>query len=262
MKRHAVTAIVAASVLAVGIAFMAHESGHAVAGSLAGGSPTWLTATEVQGDFEGLSPTGFVALGASGSLANALFCFLGWCGLRRKSATAELRLSAWFFFAVNGMLLAMKAIGEPVAGWGDWMTILRPFGTPMPLRIAVAALGAVALVFLVRRSGDDLAKLLPPGESAQRVTEARRVVWIGAVAAGVLALGANVANPVSTTRGLLLGLAAGLGPFFPMIFAARFASRVAPRDDCRPAIAKWPWLGAAGATTAIMWFVFGPGIRL
>jgi len=262
MERQRIAAICASSILAVGIAFMAHESAHVLAGRIAGGSPTVLTAMEVQGDFDSLSPVGFVALGASGFVVNALLCGLGWWGVARKGVTAEFRLTAWFFFAVNGMLLTTKTMLEPLLGWGDWMTILRPLPATTLLRTLFAMLGTAGVILMVRRSGAGLARLVFSGESQQRVTEARRIVLVGAAAAAVLAFGGGVTNPVGAMRGSLLGLGAGVGPFVPLLFGTRFAARTSSRNADRPSSHGGLWLLAAGAITAIMWFAFGPGIYM
>lgn len=262
MRRYGNGIICAMSVLAVGLGMMLHESAHVVAGRLAGGAPTLISTTEVLGDFDSLSPGGFVALGASGSVVNVVLCALGWWALRRGSAGAERRLAAWFFFMVNGMLVTTKMLGESVVGIGDWMTILRSFQARGSLRVAVGVAGAAGLVFMVRRSGAALAGLVPAGEPSERRKEALRIVLIGAAASGLLALGGSAAGPVGTTRGLLLGLGAGLGPFVPALFAVRFVSRTPAAGAAPVAAGGWPWYSAAIATTIVMWFVVGPGIAL
>ena len=262
MERHRIAAICVSSVLAVGIALMAHESAHVLAGRIAGGSPTLLTAMEVQGNFDSLSPVGFVALGASGFVVNALLCGLGWWGVGRKGVTAEFRLTAWFFFAVNGMLLTTKTMLEPLLGWGDWMTILRPLPATTFLRALFAMLGTAGVILMVRRSGAALATLVFSGELQQRVAEARRIVLVGAAAAAILVLNGGVANPMGATRGVLLGLGAGVGPFVPLIFGTRFAARSPSRNADQPSTHRGLWLLAAGAITGGMWFAFGPGIDL
>ena len=262
MQRHSAVAICASSVLAVGFAILTHQLAHVLAGWLGGGAPTLITATEVRGDFRSLGPAGYVALGASGSLVNVLFCGLGWWVQGRRSITAECRLSAWFFFAVNGMLVTTKMLGEAVAGFGDWMMILRPLPSTTYPRVLVAMLGIVGVFVMVRRAGVTLARLVPSGEPPQRATEARRLVLVGALASGILALGAGVANPIGTTRGILLALGAGLGPFLPLLFAARIVRRTATSHADAVATGTWPWFLAAGAMTLVTWFVFGPGIEL
>lgn len=221
-----------------------------------------LTATEVLGDFSMLTPAGFVALGASGFAVNVLFCGLGWWALGRKSATTEFRLTAWFFFAVHGLLLATSTVLQPVLGWGDWMTILRPHLATATVRISVALLGAAVMIVMVRRSGASLATVVRSREPSQRVKEARQIVLVGAAAAVVLSLGCGVASPLGATRGVLVGVGAGMGPFVPMFFGTRFVSRTPPGNADPPTKRRWTWLLAAGANTLILWFVFGPGIRL
>jgi uncharacterized membrane-anchored protein YitT (DUF2179 family) len=262
MERHRFVSICAASLLATGLAVMCHEAAHVVTGWIAGGAPTLLTATEVKGEFGSLSPAGFVLFGASGSLVNLLFALLGWWVLGRSRAESQLRLTAWFFFAVNGFLVVNKMFAEPLSGFGDWMTVLSPLPGTLYTRIIISVLGAAGMVFLVRRSGATLARIVAPGDPTQRVAEARRIVLVGAAAAILLAVGGSVANPVGTTRGMLLALGATLGPFIPMAFGARFAGRIASEVAGPVAPAGWPWLGAAGMTTAVLWFVVGPGIAL
>ncbi|MGE0353402.1 MAG: hypothetical protein AB7Q69_09195 [Gemmatimonadales bacterium] len=260
--RPSIAIISASSVITVGLAMMCHESAHVLAGWLAGGSPTMITSTETLGDFRSLSPAGLVALGISGSVINLLFSLLGWWILRRASGTPELRLTAWFFFAVNGMLVVSKMLGEPLAGFGDWMTVLRPLPGTNWLRILVVLLGGMGMVIMVRRSGTALGELLPSGEPSRRMADARRIVAIGAAASAVLVLGGAAANPVGTTRGMLLALGAGLGPFVPMTFAIRHIRRATSKYGVSGSAARWPWLLAAAATTLVTWFVVGPGLSV
>lgn len=260
MKSYRIGAIAAAAALTVSLAVMCHEAGHVVAGRLAGGSPTLITATETKGDFDALSPGGFVALGVSGSLVNVIFAALGWGVLRRGPATAEARLTAWFFFGVNGMIVALKMLGEPLMGFGDWMTILRPFPALGVTRIAAAAAGAAAVAFMVRRSGAALARLIPGDDPSPRRKEALRIVGVGALAATAQLLVASVMSPVPAARATLLAVGAGLGPFAALLFGVRFIAKMKQEtvEEARPG--GWPWYLAAVAATAVLWFVVGPGL--
>lgn len=262
MKKYKIITICASSVIAIGLGVMCHESAHVIAGWMMGGSPTLMTATEVRGDFSALSPVGFVALGISGSIINLLFCILGWWGLNRKATSDEFQLFAWFFFAVNGMLVTMKMVFEPLIGIGDWMTILGPFQAITYLRILVTALGVAGMVLMVRRSGALLAMLIPSGETSDRRVEAFRIVLIGAIASILLVLGSSIANPAWGVREILLALGAGLGPFIPMIFSVRFVSRYQSKKTTLTETGKWPLFWGAGITIITMWFIFGPGITL
>jgi len=260
--RPGIAAICAASVIAVGHAVMGHEAAHVVAGRLAGGSSILMTATEVRGDFGSLSLAGLVALGAAGTVANLLLCALGWWAMRRGPVTAEFQMTAWFFFAVNGMLVTTKMMVEPVAGFGDWMSILRPWSSGTTARVLVGVLGAAGVAFMVRRSGAALGGLVPPGEAAERSATGFRIVLTGALAAATLVLGASVASPFGTTRTLLLALGAGLGPFLPLVFGVRLVRRTPSRELGPSVRGIRPWLMAAATTIIIMWVVVGPGIRL
>lgn len=262
MSRYKIETICAASVFTVGFAMMFHEAAHVLASKWAGGIPTLVTSTEVKGNFDNLSPTGFVALGVAGFIVNIFFLALGMWGLNRRHASSELQLTAWFFFTMNGMIVTTAMLSESLAGFGDWMTILNPFPNTMFLRIMVAILGMVGLIFMVRRSGALLAKINPSGEPSQRMAEARRIVLIGAVAATVLVLGGSIANPIGTTRSVLLALGAGLIPFIPTFFGIRFVLRF-PSENMEPqASGGWLLYLAASLTTIVMWFIVGPGITL
>jgi hypothetical protein len=262
MKTYRATTICATAVLTLGLATLCHEAAHVVIGEMVGGRPTLMTATETRGDFDSLSPAGFALFGAAGSLVNLLFCGLGLWLLSRRPVSAEQRLFAWFFFAVNGTLVTTKMLGEPIAGFGDWMTILSPFPGTAALRAVVATLGAGGLIFVVRRSGIELAGLLPPGDTSRRMAEARRIVALGALAATVLVLGGAVLNPVGLTRGALLALGAGPGQFVPIAFGLRRVPGIAARSADPRQGATWPWLLSAGALLILTWFVAGPGIAL
>jgi len=260
MKSYKIGAIAASAVLTISLAAMCHEAGHVLAGRMAGGSPTLITATETKGDFDALSPGGFVALGISGSLVNVLFAALGWWALRRRPETAEGRLTAWFFFGVNGMIAALKMMGEPMMGFGDWMTILRPFPALGTTRIVAALAGTAAVAFMVRRSGRELSGLVPAGDPPRRRAEALRIISLGGLASSGLLLMASAMSPLGLTRATLLALGAGLGPFVALVFGVRFVAGAEPpsREDARPG--GWPWYLGAAAATALLWFVVGPGL--
>ena len=221
-----------------------------------------MTATEVQGNFNSLSPGGFVFLGIAGFLVNAFFCVIGWWVLSRKPFNAEIRLLAWFFFAINGMLPTTAMLSETLVGWGDWMTILGALPATTYSRTLVMLLGFVGLVIMVRLSGAELAKIIPPGEPHQRTIEARHIVLIGAITSVILALGGSITNLVGITRGIILALGAGLIPFIPMIFSTRFVPRISSENMSSSATVRWPWFVAAVVLTGILWFIVGPGIVL
>jgi hypothetical protein len=260
--RHGVVAVAAASVLAVGLGMMGHECAHVLAGTLAGGSPTLVTSTEVLGDFAALTPAGFILLGVSGSVLNLLLAMLGWWAFTRGPATAQLQLSAWLCFAVNGLLLTTKMMVEPIAGFGDWMTILRQFPDPALSRALVACLGTAGVAFMIRRSGPGLAKLVPAGDAPSRRREARRLLLIAAAASAALVLGGSVRSPTGLSRGVPLALGAGLSPFVPMLFTVRLVPRFPPPLPNGRNSSPTPWLLASAGVTFLMWFVFGPGVRL
>lgn len=262
MSRYRVGTICTTSILAVGLAMVCHESGHVVAGRLAGGTPTLMTSTEVKGDFEDLSPAGFVALGLSGSIVNVVLGAIGLVLLKRSDASAALRLFAWYSFSVNGLIVTTAMLGESLVGFGDWMTILRPFEAATPLRYLAALIGAAGLIVMVRRSGALLRHVVPPAEPARRSAEARRLVALGGAAAIVLVLGSSVASPIGATRGSLLALGAGLGPFIPMMFATRFVSRFPSETQDPPREGGRIWLVGACVTVVVLWFLVGPGIAL
>jgi len=262
MNRYKIATICAASVLTVGFAMIFHEAAHVLAGKWAGGMPTLITSTEVKGNFDNLSPIGFVALGVAGFIINLLFLALGMWGLYSKHASSELQLTAWFFFTLNGMIVTTAMLSESLAGFGDWMTILNPFPNTIFLRIMVATLGMLGLIFMVRRSGALLAKIIPTGEPSQRTAEARRIILIGSLAATVLVLGGSIANPIGTTRSVLLALGAGMIPFILAFFGTRYVSRI-PREYMElHASSGWLLYLAAGLTIITMWFIVGPGITL
>lgn len=260
-NRHQPAAICASSVLSVGTAMIAHELAHVAAGWTAGGTPTLLTATEVRGDFTSLSPLGLAALGVSGTLVNVLFSVAAWWVLSRRATSAELRLSTWFIFTFNGMLVATKMMAEPIAGFGDWMTALNRVPGAMFYRVMVAAAGTAALIFMVRRSGMALAKIVPGAAPTRRRAEALRIVLTGAAAAAVLVLGAGVAAPGRDARAILLALGV-LGPFVPMLFVARIVPRHPAGAPSALVRARWPWVAAAGITAAVLWFGIAPGLAL
>jgi hypothetical protein len=149
-----------------------------------------------------------------------------------------------------------------MVGFGDWMTILQPLPGTTYLRVLFSILGTAAVMFMVRRSGAALARIVPSGEPALRTAEARRIVLVGAMAATVLLLGGSVGNPVGTSRATLLALAAGLGPFIPIFLGARFVARLPAQNAAEPAHGGWVWYAGAAVATFALWFVVGPGVDL
>jgi len=262
MSRYKTATICAAAILTVGFAMMFHEAAHVLAGKWAGGIPTLITSTEVKGNFDNLSPIGFVALGIAGFIVNLLFLALGVWVINYKHVSSELQLTAWFFFVVNGMIVTTAMLSESFVGFGDWMTILNLFPNTTFLRVVVAMLGMLGLIIMVRRSGALLAKIIPLSDPQQRIKEARRIVLLGAVAATVLVLGGSIANPIGTTRSVLLALGAGLIPFIPAYFGTRFVSRFPFENMELQASGGWFLYLAAGLTTIVIWFIIGPGIIL
>lgn len=262
MARYKITTICISALITIGLATLCHELGHVIAGRMAGGMPTLITSTEVKGNFDTLSPAGFVVLGISGSVVNVLFCVLGWWLLRRTSPVAEMQLFAWFFFAVNGLLVVTAMLTEALVGFGDWMTILQGLPAAGVLRALVVLLGLVGTIFMVRRSGATLGRLIPDGEPQQRTAEARRIVLVGAVASSILMLGSSVLSPVEAARAMLLSLGATLGPFIPMIFATRFVAKIPSENNSPTTSGGWPWFLAVGLLVIIIWFIVGPGILL
>ena len=156
MSTYRTSSIVAASSFVTGIALMGHEWAHVLAGWLAGGTPTLVTSTEVLGDYSSLTTPGFVALGFSGSAFNVVLCAFGWWGLQRFAGGDDALLTAWFCYAINGMLVTTKMIGESLAGWGDWMTILNHLPLPTVMRGLVCATGLTGLIVMVRSAGPAL----------------------------------------------------------------------------------------------------------
>jgi hypothetical protein len=249
-------------VVAVGLAIMLHELAHLVAGVLVGGSPALMTATELHGDFGSLSKGGFVLLGASGSVANALLMMAGfWVGSWREEHNA-LALAAWFMIAVNGMLLGTKMIGESVVGFGDWMTVASQSSAPGLLRVMLFIIGVALTIWMVRVSGRRLAKLLPSGKAEERAQAARRVVLNGALASAVLVIGAALPAPTEALPTMALALVAGLAPFIPMIFSARRVRRESTVRSVSTASGGWPLQLAAIACALVLWLGFGPGISV
>jgi hypothetical protein len=262
MKKYQPVTIVFASIITVGFALMAHEFGHLVVAWCTKSTPTLITAVEVRGDFETLSPAGFVALGISGSLVNFLFLVLGGVMLSQNPANRGTQLAAWYLFAFNGVLLTSKMLIEPIAGFGDWMTILRPFPATNVLRGMVAVLGFLGIIFFIRRSGAALAPFLSERDANLRAKEARQIISLGGIGAIILVAGAALASPQDMTRAILLYLGAGVGPFFPLVFSIRHASKHPKYFAEHSAGPLWPWAATAGIVMILMWFVIGPGISL
>jgi hypothetical protein len=262
IERHSLRAIWASSVIAVGPAIMLHELAHLFAGVLAGGSPSLLTAVELQGDFSGLTQVGYVILGASGSLANAMLLLAGAWFMTYQDLSPDAALTAWFVFSVNGMLLTTKLIGETLAGFGDWNTVVSHLPGSITLRLILFGVGIAGVIWMVRSSGRLLAGQLPAGSPAKRAAAAKRIVLVGASASAVLVTGAAIRAPQGMTQAVLLALAAGLGPFVPMYFTHRVVARRPEAGSGDFAVGGWTWILSAVICTLVLWLAFGPGIAL
>lgn len=262
IELHRTTSICCAVVIVVALAMMCHESAHVMCGILVGGDPSLLTATEVKGDFDSLTPLGFVVFGASGSCANLLLCGLGWLLLKWRNASSEFQLTAWFLFAFNGFIVTTKMMVEPIVGFGDWMTVVRHLPFEIFLRALIVIVGTGGLILLVRQTGHALGTITSACGPSSRTAAANRIVLVGALASAVLVLASSVASPVGIFRGTLLALGGGLAPFVPMLFATRIARRTMIQTAAPPFNGSIAWYISAVALAFVMCVIFGPGITL
>lgn len=263
VREHAPLAVGSVAILVIGLSFGLHEGAHALVGWLLGGHPTLVTATEVRGDFSSLSRTGFILFGASGMIVNTVLAVGALLILRWRRPDGNWGLFWWLLFAFGGTLVATKTLMEPAAQWGDWMTILRrlPEGN-IPRRLALIS-GLLGIVVMVRTSASALSPLLLSTELSARRREARRIVLLGALAAGVFATGSGVGSEVGAMRGILLGLGGAVGPLVVLLLATRRVSST-PGQSSLPSRAEPTrgWLMAAGVMIVVTWLVMGPGISI
>jgi hypothetical protein len=248
------------SAIAVSLAIMLHETFHFLTSVLLGANPSGITAFELLGNFDGLTPAGLIALGVSGSVANLLLLLVGWLILTKRALSSSSGLAAWYLFSFNGMLITTKMMGESIFGFGDWITVAQNMPDAMVFRGAVLLISAIGIVLMVRLSGKYLVFLLPYSDTRSRVVRAIRIIIVGALTSAVLVLVAALLRPIGTERDILLAFGAGVAPFVPLMFVARVVARSKHTGEVIGDRIGWILTLAAFLCAMIFWIGFGRGI--
>jgi len=257
--------VVAMAVVVYAATIALHELGHVATGLLAGGDPGFVSTTDTRGDWSALGRTGYVAVGAGGSLVNVLLAALGLALLARRPRPSG-RLFAWLLFAVNGSLTGFYLLVSPLAGFGDWDTVASRFAPSWPLRLGLAAAGAALTVWVTQAAGKRLAPfvaMLPSGERETGSLALARTCWL---TGGALAVAAALWSPLGLGWALLVALGSTLGCTWPLMPAARLAARQATEPANQGGRILVPmnhtWIVAGTLVAALFIFVLGPGLEL
>lgn len=238
-----------------------HEAAHAAAALVAGGIPTLISSTDMRADLTHVSTGGYTLIGVSGSAMNAVLAACG-IALARWGKTSPARLFGWIVAAVNGFLAATYMAFSPVAGFGDWMTILRRGPYPLAGRAAVAVVGLGLVFWWVSVTARSLARMLPVARADRtaRATEIARTAW---VAGGTLAVLAALLSPLGLLWAVPVAIGSTFGTTWPMLLAADRAATLSG-DGLAPVTLprRIPWIAAGLAAAALFVLCLGPGLRL
>lgn len=255
--------VIATGVLVYAVALVAHEGAHALVGWMAGGTPTLVSSTDTRGDWSGLGEMAMVAIGVSGSLANAALALLGWLVFRRGvGAPTTTTAVGWLVFAVNAWIPTSYLAVSPLFAFGDWATIVSIFPNQGPLRASLTVTGLFLAGLLWKETVPSLARVVGGGSAADRSRRASRLVRTAWVSGGVAALLAALSSPLGLTWAVPVAVGSTLGTTWPLLAAAsKVDEHPVPGPPLR--LARSPRLIVAGILAGLVLVaVLGPGVRL
>lgn len=242
--------VVATGVLVYALALIAHGGARVLAGWIAGG------------DLAGLGEVATVAVGVSGSLANAALALVGWLVFRRGvGAPTTTTALGWLVFAVNAWIPTSYLVVSPLFAVGDWAAIVSVFPNQGPLRASLTVTGLFVAGLLWKETVPSLARAVGGGTATDRRERASRIVRTAWLGGGLVALLASLPSPLSGWA-VPIALASTLGTTWPLLPAARkVGEHPVPGAPLR--LRRSPWLIVSGVLAGLLLVaVFGPGVRL
>lgn len=275
--------VVATGVLVYALALIAHGGARVLAGWIAGGAPSLVSSADTGGDWAGLGgdwaglggdwaglggdlaglgEVATVAVGVSGSLANAALALVGWLVFRRGvGAPTTTTALGWLVFAVNAWIPTSYLVVSPLFAVGDWAAIVSVFPNQGPLRASLTVTGLFVAGLLWKETVPSLARAVGGGTASDRRERASRIVRTAWLGGGLVALLASLSSPLSGWA-VPIALASTLGTTWPLLPAAgKVGEHPVPGAPLR--LRRSPWLIVSGVLAGLLLVaVFGPGVRL
>lgn len=254
--------LVAAGVLVVSTALIAHESAHALTGWALGGSPTLVSSTDTRGDWSGLGQLEILIVGASGSVVNGLVALGGWLVLRRAAGRPTVAtLLGCLTFTINGWIPTTYLVVSPLLGFGDWTTVIEAFPNRGPLRASAVATSLFVVGVLWRATVESLSRLVGNGAAVDRHRRAVRIVRTVWASGGLVSILAALFSPLALTWSVPIAAGSTLGTTWPLLPAAdRVAEHPVPGAPLTVP-RSWPVIAAGALAGLVLVAVFGPGVR-
>ena len=260
--------LIAIAVVAFALTNVAHEGlGHGGMCLAVGGQPRVLNAVYFDCGEDGLAPAASRWISAGGTLTNLALAALTLLLLRTSLVRAA---SGRYFLRLFLALNLMQAFGywmfSGLGGIGDWNAVVAGSPHYVLWRIALAAVGTAAYMFVavpvaLRGLEPFLGAAEPP-----RLARARRLTLPAYLAGGTLYVTAGLLNPESPMLVLISAAAASFGGASALAWMTqllRDRRRVPPAASDPLGIGRsWPWIVAAGLVAAFFIGVLGPGIAL
>jgi len=255
--------VAALSVFVTAVSIGLREGAHVIAAHLGGGDPTSLSAAGVRGDWTGLSDAGYLSLGASGAVANAVLALVGWLWFRRGvGAPTSATAMAWLFFATNAWMATIYLAGSPLLGAGDWMIVIDRFPNRGPLRVSLVVTGFFIAGLVWKETVPSLARLIGNGPAPDRRARAMRFVRTAWLTGGAVAAAAALLSPSDSGSMVTVALGGTLSTTWPMLIAGRKVG-AHPVPGGPLDLERSPWIVAVGLLAgAALIGVLGPGFTL
>ena len=260
MTRSRQALVIAIAWLVYGLSMGLHEPGHAMTGLLVGGTPTFISSTDVRGDWSTVSVVGMTTIGTAGSLINLALAaagFVALCsGTRRSFAFG---LFAWLLMGVNGFVVGMYLMASPLFDFGDWATVLRQYGGHSGMRMLLVAVGGALTAGWFR-----LTSRLSTVVDTRGLTLSAEDVRASWAAGGVLAAAAAVFSPLGLAWAVPVALGSTMGTTWPMLgtVARRSGTAVARSDSVDESEGNGWWILAGLIVAVAFVVVLGPGVEL
>lgn len=261
--------VVATGILVYALALGAHGGARVLAGWMVGGAPTLVPSADtggdwagLGGDWAGLGEMATVAVGLSGSLANAALALVGWLVFRRGvGAPTTTTALGWLVFAVNAWIPTSYLVVSPLLAFGDWAAIVSVFPNQGPLRASLTVTGLFVAGLLWKETVPSLARAVGGGSGPDRRARASRIVRTAWLSGGLVALLTSLLSPLGVVWAVPVAAGSTLGVTWPLLPAAgKVGEHPVPGAPLR--LGRSSWLIVAGALAGLVFVtVFGPGAR-
>jgi hypothetical protein len=194
----------------------------------------------------------------AGPAANLIGAVVYWLILRLAPPRSDnVRFFVWLSFAFNGLVAAGYMGVGGLTGFGDWPAVLGPVAASWPARAGLVVVAVGLYVVFLRLAGGTLKRGVGAGTlTNQRL---RRLVLFPALAAAVVAVGAEVYGQGAKPLGLALALGCTLVVGFSLT-----SLPTAKTDDVTAFQVRFSlaWIVLALAVTGFFILAVGPAYDL